>query len=142
MTVHGVGRPKGTPKTGGRKKGTKNKRMSMPDVVHEAVVQAVIRAETPLEFMLAAMRDVNQPMPFRAEMAKAAAPYVHAKLASTEISVVKPPDDTRPAQEQWDDLIRRMIAAGAISLVPDDLIPKPQPVLGIAKPNGRRRVDC
>ena len=111
--------------------------MSMPDVVHEAVVQAVIRAETPLEFMLAAMRDVNQPMPFRAEMAKAAAPYVHAKLASTEISVVKPPDDTRPAQEQWDDLIRRMIAAGAISLVPDDLIPKPQPVLGIAKPNGR-----
>ena len=95
MTVHGVGRPKGTPKTGGRKKGTKNKRMSMPDVVHEAVVQAVIRAETPLEFMLAAMRDVNQPMPFRAEMAKAAAPYVHAKLASTEISVAnKLPEDT------------------------------------------------
>jgi hypothetical protein len=51
----------------------------MPDVVHEAVIQA-----TPLEFMLATMRDVNQPMLFRAEMAKAA-PYVHAQLASTEI---------------------------------------------------------
>jgi len=137
MTVHGVGRPKGTPKTGGRKKGTKNKRMSMPDVVHEAVVQAVILAETPLEFMLAAMRDVNQPMPFRAEMAKAAAPYVHAKLASTEISVAnKLPEDTRPVEQQWHDLVRRMISAGAISVVPDDLIPEPQPVLGIAKRNG------
>jgi hypothetical protein len=112
--------------------------MSMPDAVHEAVVQAVIRAETPLEFMLAAMRDVNQPMPFRAEIAKAAAPYVHAKLASTEINVAnKLPEETGPIQEQWDDLIRRMIAAGAISLVPDDLMPEPQPVLGIAKPNGR-----
>jgi hypothetical protein len=49
--------------------------MSMPDVVHDAVIQAVIRADTPLEFMLATMRDVSQPMPFRAEIAKAAAPY-------------------------------------------------------------------
>src|SRR6266576_6848200 len=110
MTVRGVGRPKGTPKTGGRKKDTKNKRMSMPDVVHEAVLQAVIRTETPLEFMLAGMRDVNQPMQFRAEMAKAAAPYVHPKLAATAVTVAKPPEDNRSLQEQWNELVHNMIA--------------------------------
>ncbi len=133
MTGRGVGRPKGTPKTGGRKKGAKNKRMSMPDVVQEAVIQAVIRAETPLEFMLATMRDVNQPMLFRAEMAKAAAPYVHAKLANTEISVAKPPPDNRPIMEQWYELLRDMEAAGAIEITPDDPY---YAILGIAnKPN-------
>jgi hypothetical protein len=33
-------------------------------------------------------------------------------------NVAKPPEDNRLIQEQWDDLVRRMIAAGAISLVP------------------------
>src|SRR5205085_6524613 len=55
--------------------------------------------------MLTALRDVNQPMPFRAEMAKAAAPYVHPKLAATAVTVAKPPEDTGPLQQQWDDLI-------------------------------------
>jgi hypothetical protein len=41
---------------------------------------------------------------FRAEMAKAAAPYVHAKLASTDISVAKRPPDNRPIMEQWNEL--------------------------------------
>jgi len=102
----------------------------MPDVVHDAVIQAVIRADTPLEFMLATMRDVSQPMPFRAEIAKAAAPYVHPKLAATEISVNKAPPDNRSLQEKWEDLVRAMMAAGAITLVPEDhpgAIPLPAP---------------
>jgi hypothetical protein len=67
-------------------------------------------------------------------MAKAAAPYVHAKLASTEISVAKPPRDNRSIMEQWHELLRDIEAAGAIEITPDD--PYYQ-LLGIAnKPNG------
>lgn len=44
----------------------------------------------PLEFMLSVLRDEAQPMESRMDAAKAAAPYVHAKLSSTEI---KGPND-------------------------------------------------
>ena len=37
---------------------------------------------TPLEYMLAVMRDPNEPPERRDEMAKAAAPYVHPKLGA------------------------------------------------------------
>jgi hypothetical protein len=39
---------------------------------------------TPLDFMLAVMRDEQAPLDLRFEAAKSAAPYVHAKLASIE----------------------------------------------------------
>jgi hypothetical protein len=42
------------------------------------------------------------------------------------MAIVKTPEDTRPVQEQWNSLIHRMISAGAISVVPDDLIPLPR----------------
>lgn len=42
--------------------------------------------ESPLEFMLAIMRDPEAKREERLDMAKAAAPYVHAKLASVEAS--------------------------------------------------------
>lgn len=38
----------------------------------------------PLEYMLAVLRDVTKPAEDRMDAAKAAAPYVHAKLASVE----------------------------------------------------------
>ena len=41
-------------------------------------------------------------------------------------ATVKTPEDTRPVQEQWNSLIDRMLAAGAISVVPDYLIPPPR----------------
>lgn len=41
--------------------------------------------ETPLEFMLAVMRDPRQPSAFRFQAAKESAPYRHAKLASIEV---------------------------------------------------------
>ena len=40
---------------------------------------------TPLDYLLAVMRDLNQNMCVRLDAAKAAAPYVHPKLATTEI---------------------------------------------------------
>ena len=50
----------------------------------------------PLDYMLAVLRDENQSMADRMDAAKAAAPYVHAKLSSTEI---KGPNDG-PVQVQ------------------------------------------
>jgi hypothetical protein len=65
--AHGV-------KTGGRKKGSKNKRTL-------AIVQAGI---SPLDYMLQRLRDENEEAGVRQEMAKAAAPYCHARLAAIE----------------------------------------------------------
>lgn len=38
----------------------------------------------PLDYLLSIMRDEDLPRPDRVDAAKAAAPYVHAKLASVE----------------------------------------------------------
>lgn len=63
----------------GRKPGVPNKRT--------AEIQSAVEASgiTPLEFMLDVMRNgTDQAMRF--EAAKAAAPYVHAKLSSVELN--------------------------------------------------------
>jgi hypothetical protein len=74
-----TGRPKGTPKTGGRQKGTPNKR--------SLAFQKEVRGSglMPLEYMLAVMRDTQADFSRRDDMAKAAAPYVHPRLAATEV---------------------------------------------------------
>ena len=41
---------------------------------------------TPLEYLLEVMRDTGREAPIRIDAAKAAAPYVHAKLSSVEMS--------------------------------------------------------
>ncbi len=68
---------KGT-KTGGRVKGTPNVRRSR--------LQAQVKAtgNTPLDFMLAEMRNQDNSKPFRAQMARDAAPYTHPRLQSSE----------------------------------------------------------
>ena len=74
---------------GGRKKGTPNKRN------HQLAKKAAAEGVTPLEFMLKIMRGTSLPEDatpaqiiahetLRFEAAKAAAPYIHAKLASVE----------------------------------------------------------
>jgi hypothetical protein len=64
-------------KTGGRKRGTKNK------VNRVAELRKAVEASgmTPLEFMLEVMRDETVPLELRCEMAKASAPYLHARRA-------------------------------------------------------------
>lgn len=64
-------------KTGGRKKGTPNK---TPAAKREAILNS--GAETPLDYMLRIMRDKDADTDRRDDMAKAAAPYLHAKLAT------------------------------------------------------------
>ena len=63
-------------KTGGRKAGTPNRATA----ARNAMIAAA--GDTPLEFLLSVMRDHNAPMDVRLEAAKAAAPYMHARLAS------------------------------------------------------------
>lgn len=52
----------------------------------EARKQALEGGTTPLEYMLAQMRDESNPKDLRMDAAKAAAPYVHARLAAVEHS--------------------------------------------------------
>jgi hypothetical protein len=73
-----VPRPKGLPKTGGRQKGIANKRTR--DIAEAAMAQGL----TPLEYMLAVLRDETVEPERRDEMAKAAAPYLHPRLAAIE----------------------------------------------------------
>ena len=71
-------RPRGLPKTGGRQKGIANKRTR--DIADAAMAQGL----TPLEYMLAVLRDETVEPERRDEMAKAAAPYLHPRLAAIE----------------------------------------------------------
>lgn len=71
---------------GGKRPGAGRK----PGVANKASIarQAEVAASgiTPLEYMLAIMRDEEADKAQRAEMAKAAAPYVHPRLAAVEHS--------------------------------------------------------
>jgi hypothetical protein len=66
-------------KTGGRKRGTPNKKPSALAAQAEVAI-AVAAGEKPIDFMLRCMRDPALDLNFRAAMAKAAAPYCHPQL--------------------------------------------------------------
>jgi hypothetical protein len=70
----------GAPKTGGRKKGVSNKRTIAKT---EAIEQSGL---TPLAYMLSVLRNEELEQAVRMDAAKSAAPYVHPKLANTELS--------------------------------------------------------
>jgi hypothetical protein len=62
----------------GRKRGSKNTRTS--ELARKAAAEGI----TPLEYMLQRMRDETAEPAHRDDMAKAAAPYIHPKLANIE----------------------------------------------------------
>src|SRR5262245_28997417 len=62
----------------GRPRGSRNKR------TQTLLEAAQTGGELPLDYMLRAMRDPSAPAKRRDEMAKAAAPFLHSKLASIE----------------------------------------------------------
>jgi len=64
----------------GRPKGARNKR-------HEEVVQkAVAGGITPLEYLLSVMQNEEAEEAKRIDAAKAAAPYVHARLSNVDMN--------------------------------------------------------
>ena len=68
-------------KTGGRKRGTPNKRTSVLAANAEAAV-AGAGGDLPLDYMIRVMRDPTTEPHRRDAMAKAAAPYLHPQLAA------------------------------------------------------------
>ena len=66
-------------KTGGRAKGSPNK------VTAAKAVAIAASGLTPLDFMLAVLRDEARDHVERMDAAKSAAPYVHARLAAVEL---------------------------------------------------------
>ena len=74
-------KPKGGARSNaGRKPGVPNKKTA---ALQAAVARSGI---TPLDFLLKVMRDSKKKLDVRVDAAKAAAPYVHAKLASIEVA--------------------------------------------------------
>ena len=72
-----MARPKGHPKSGGRKRGSRNK----ATLVREQELAA--GGELPRDYMLRVMRDPEADDARRDAMAKAVAPFCHPHLAST-----------------------------------------------------------
>ena len=81
-------RPKGLPKTGGRRPGSVNKRTiglrmalmaaaAPPDLATPSEEAVELPRQQPLEFLLKVMADESHPIATRIDAAKAAAPYVH-----------------------------------------------------------------
>lgn len=77
MPVFEKGQPR--PVGAGRKRGTPNRATAARQKAVEA------SGLTPLEHLLAVMRDVSQDVAVRVNAAKAAAPFVHPRLASIDV---------------------------------------------------------
>ena len=71
-------------KTGGRGKGSLNK---VTAELRSAVTKS---GEAPLQYMLRVMHDESEPIARRDDMAKAAAPYIHPRLASKDLTIQQP----------------------------------------------------
>lgn len=73
--------PRGGPREGaGRKPGVPNK------ITAEMRAEIAAAGETPLEYMLRVMRDPTAEHSRRDDMAAKAAPFIHPRLAATEIT--------------------------------------------------------
>lgn len=71
---------------GGARKGAGRKKGSLTAKTRAIAEQAVQTGITPLEYMLKILADENANQARRDDMAKAAAPYCHPRLASVEHS--------------------------------------------------------
>jgi hypothetical protein len=69
---------------GGKREGAGRKTGSLTRRTREVAEGAIGEGQTPLEYMLGVMRDPTKEHALRADMAKAAAPYVHPRLAAIE----------------------------------------------------------
>lgn len=94
-----MGRLKGSPKTGGRQKGTPNKStMRATRRTHAIINEAVDANYLPLDHMLRVLRDPTADERRRDTMAIAAAPYVHPRLMAAQVRTVTPESALPPAE--------------------------------------------
>ena len=89
-------RPKGLPKTGGRRPGSVNKKTI---ALRQGLIVAGARPEeaalppalAPLEFMLAVVRDENLPLEVRLNAARWSAPYCHHHKGQVDVNGISQP---------------------------------------------------
>ena len=92
---------------GGKRAGAGRKPGSKARLDEKIRNEAAASGILPLEYMLGVMRDEHQDRQRRDDMAKAAAPYIHARLTSAEVkteSTVRYVSDlpaTSPTIEDW-----------------------------------------
>lgn len=70
---------------GGRRENAGRKPGAINKMTAEARKAVAASGDTPLDYMLSVMRDVGADESKRLDAAKAAAPYVHARLSSVEL---------------------------------------------------------
>lgn len=73
-------------KRGGKRPGAGRPAGAITKRTREIAENALASGLTPLDYMLSILRDDQNDPLMRMDAAKAAAPYVHAKLASVELS--------------------------------------------------------
>ena len=106
---------------GGKRDGAGRKVGAVTRLTREEAEKAIDGGKiTPLAYMIGILDGTYDMEPNKFEAAKAAAPYVHAKLASVESKVTgsldipgidRPPNETR---EQWIERRKRELAAAAM----------------------------
>jgi hypothetical protein len=103
-------------KTGGRQKGSRNKATARREK------EIAKGGDTPLEYMLKVMRNPKASTDRRDDMAKAAAPYVHPKLAAHQHSGPKggPIQTVDLTNMSADDLERLEALFGPLAGGPSD----------------------
>jgi methanogenic corrinoid protein MtbC1 len=89
---------------GGRRQGAGRKPGSLSKKTREIAEKASEEGITPLEYMLGVMRDATADTALRFEAAKAAAPYIHPRLASieqkTEVNLTQKVISAEPLDEE------------------------------------------
>lgn len=108
-----MAKAKGSPKTGGRKPGSKNKATKAKEM---AIAKAGI---TPLEFMLGVMKGKRIPLDVKGidrmilqfDAAKAAAPYVHPRMTAITAIPLNPNDMNIVGQIDMIEAARRIAFA-------------------------------
>ena len=86
---------------GGKREGAGRKPGSVARIDYEARRQAHAGGVAPLDYLLSIVRDETRDARERLDAAKAAAPYCHARLSSTEVSGPdKGPIETREVTDE------------------------------------------
>jgi hypothetical protein len=83
-------------KTGGRKKGTPNKKTAER---HRILSELKVSGKDPVSFFAAILANESAPLDLRFQAAKELAPYVHPRLQSVE---------TRPGQMSHEDRLEKL----------------------------------
>lgn len=116
----------GVRKGAGRRRHTPNKRKSF--IAAEALKQGI----SPLEFVLQVMRNEDNPLPLRCEMASIALPYCHARIGPREL----PNDASHPGGSVVLNILAipngQFVGVDEVEAYAEKAVALPQPVLDLA----------